>query len=234
MHLKQFALGAALCVIMAAEARPAAIRINGVCKTGDCTSITPGTATLATSIGDGESDSGTFDYDITVNGDDYNVSGSYAVSYSAADGSQIQVNPTITYTGSTPTGQTDTIAFDFFQNYFDPGPGTWAGTYNEAIPLELDAQAGSTIQAQLLYDGQSVGLAGPFGPGIYFVANSSDLDFGGDDTSAYLSTDFFMQVAFAAGTVNGDQAISPAPEPATALPCALALLGTVFAIRRRR
>ncbi len=81
-------------------AKPASIAVNGTCEVG-CPSTPP--------LSNGQSTSGSFDFDYTfVDGDIYNVAGTYGASYTTVDGSTIYVDPTITYEGHTPppSGQT--------------------------------------------------------------------------------------------------------------------------------
>jgi hypothetical protein len=223
-------LGITLCVPFAAK--PDAIVVNGTCEQN---------CGFPTILSNGTSTSGDFNFDYTFgDGDVYDVSGNYSASYSTVDGSTIAVNPTFTYEGASPSVGSDTLTFDMYQLYFDTTPGTWAGTYTESIPLSLGATAGpgSTIEGQLLYDGQSVGLVGPFGPGTYSVTNSKSLDFGPFLNNApFLLADFQFTADFGAGTLPGTSAsgASPAatPEPATDLACGLGLILFVYVGRRR-
>jgi hypothetical protein len=217
-------LGLMLCVPFIAKS--GTIYVNGTCDFGSCPTVD--------SLADGQSASAAFSFNVAVNGDTYNVAGAYSASYSSADGSTISVNPVITYTGALPTAQSDIVTFDLLQDYYDPSCCTWAGIYSETVPLDLNAPAGSTISGQILYDGVTVGLAGPYGPGDYVFANSANLDFGALDGSATLAADFNMVAQFAAGTETGAGAESPTPEPATAIPCALGLiLYACYDLRRR-
>ena len=143
------------------SARSAEINVNGTCEV-NC----PGPPS---NLSNGESTSGSFNFNYTFgDGDIYNISGAYGASYSTVTGSFLLATPVVTYEGASPSVGFDTITFDVLQGYYDASPGSWAGTYHEAIPLKLDAPAGSTISAQALEDGESVGLVGPYGPGTYF------------------------------------------------------------------
>jgi hypothetical protein len=203
------------------------ITVNSNCELG-CSSNP--------ALTDGQSISGNFDFNVTVNGDVYNISGGYGASYSIVNGSEIIVTPTVTYTGSTPITTTDTISFAMDQSYFDTTPGSWAGAYTETVPLELSssAGAGSTIAAELFYDGEGLGLVGPYGPGSYFVQNTENLDFGAEDTSDTLSAEYDFSFVFAPGAQPGATAASVAtPEPATIIPGGFCLVLLFFNVRRR-
>jgi hypothetical protein len=221
-------LGLTLCAPFAAQS--GSIIVNGTCDF----SCAPN------SLSDGTSISSPFNFDVTLtDGDEYDISGSYSASYSKAAGSTIAVNPTFTYIGSSPTTATDTINFTLAQDYFDPSCCTWAGTYFESIPLTLGATAGagSTISGELLYDGKSVGLVGPFPPGSYTVSKSAALDFGSLDTDPTLLADFNFAAQFAPGTLPNTSAssvsTSATPEPAMDLVCGLGLILFVYVARRR-
>jgi hypothetical protein len=210
-------------------AKSASIAVNGTCEVG-CPS-TP-------ALHNGQSTSGTFDFDYTfLDGDIYNVAGSYGASYSTVDGSTIFVDPTITYEGLSPSAAADVLDFNMKQDYYDTSCCTWAGTYYETVPLFLASTAGpgSKIEGQLLYDDKSVGLVGPFGPGSYSIAESKNLDFGALDTNPTLSADFELKVGFRPGTLPGTEAssTSAAPEPAMAIPCGLGLILIYCGLLRR-
>jgi hypothetical protein len=218
-------LGFTLCAPFAAKS--ASIVVNGTCEP-TCSSG---------ALADGQSTSGSFNFDYTFgDGDVYDVSGSYGASYSNVTGSTIVVNPTFTYTGATPSAGNDTINFDLYQFYFDAKCCTWAGTYSESVPLSLSSATGpgSTIAGQLLFDSQSVGLAGPFGPGNYLVSESADLDFGALNDSPFLLADYQFTAQFDAGTQTGAGASgAPTPEPAMDLACGFGLILFVCIARRR-
>jgi len=214
--------------------RPAAIQISGgagnpvACPVGSCASpdaLTVGQAVNLTNF--------IFDYTFT-NGDKFQIAGSYAASFPG--GTSIFFNPVATYIGTSASVGNDVLTLDMFQNYSSPGAANWDGPYTEHIPLTLstNAGAGSTVSGQIEYDGQSVGLVGPFGPGVYDVtppaANLTGLN------GSLLQADVDLVYDFTAGTLNGASASSSiVPEPAQALPLGLILL--VFAhyvIARRR
>ena len=206
--------------------RVGVIDINGTCEV-NCPTTPP--------VSNGESQSGSFNFDYTFgDGDIYNISGQYGASYSSVTGSYILATPIVTYVGPSPSVGADTVTFDLLQGYFDNSPGSWAGTYTEDVPLTLNAPAGSTISALLLYDGESVGLVGPYGPGSYFVQKSTSLDFGANDTSNTLSADYNFVFSFVPGTTTG-QGGSSTPEPVMTIPCLLCLaLAAGHLYRRKR
>jgi len=232
-------LGFMLCAPLA---KPGTVIVNGVCYVSVLTcpdvdsvsdpSYDPGPGSVGSS----------FNFDVTVNGDIYNVVGAYSASYSGNTGSSMTVNDVITYTGNNgATAQADTVTFDVYQDFFDDSCPTcsWAGTYTENIPLILTAPG--TIYGQYLYDGLTVGAAGPYGPGTYNYSNSADLDFGGScvsntctgsDYNATLSADYNQVITFSAGTTAGEGATTT-PEPAMAIPCGLGLLLVMYGVRRR-
>jgi hypothetical protein len=220
-------LGLTLCAPFTAKS--ASIDVNGTCEI-NCSSTAP--------LTNGESTSGAFDFDYTfLDGDVYNVAGNFSATYSTLDGSTLSVDPTITYEGASPSVKKDTLDFDFSQEYFDTSCCTWAGTYFETVPLFLASTAGngSKISGQVLYDGKSVGLVGPFGPGAYSVSESANLDFGSLDTNPTLLADFDLDAVLGKGTLPGTIAssTSPTPESATILLCVLGLILIYYGLRRR-
>lgn len=227
---RSLVLGLTLLTPLAIQA--GAISINSTCEVGNCTDVG--------SIGNGQSTNGSFNFDYMFgDGDTYDISGTYGATYSTIGGSTISIDPTVTYIGTDPTAGTDTIVFDFYQDYFDPSCCTWAGTYTESVPLEASGNfgAGSRMSGDLFYDGKGVGRVGPFpAPGAYFVTESNNLDFGKDNTIATLSADYNFHFRFGKGTDPGaDESASPTPEPATFLLCGSVLvLGSMFLIRRNK
>jgi len=223
-RIRYFLLG---CTLLAPfTAQPATITINGTCEVG-C----PSTPALS----DGTSVSSPFNFSFTFgNGDSYDISGTYAASYSITAGSTISVDPVVTYTGSAPSAGTDTINFSLLQDYFDAACCTWAGDYTESVPLTLSSLAGpgSTVSGELLYDGQSVGLVGPFGPGSYSVTKTTTLDFGALNNADTLSAAFNFQFVFGAGTLPDASAASTTPEPAGLILSGIGLL-SLIGLRRQ-
>lgn len=205
-----------------------AISVNSNCYVGICSSVD--------SLSNGQSSSGSFDVPITfVNGDAYDISGTYAASYSTMGGSTINIDPVVSYLGLVPTIGTDTIDLVYLQDYFDPSCCTWAGTYTESVPLNAHGTfgPGSQMSAQLFYDGVGVGLVGPFtAPGSYFVSKSSNLDFGSRNTESTLEAEYDFHFVFAPGTAPGSGQ-SATPEPAPLVLCGLGLLLLLLGVARR-
>jgi hypothetical protein len=173
-----------------------------------------------------------FDFNYTFSdGDTYNISGQYAARYDS-DGTWIDVTPVVMYTGSAPAAGTDRITFDLLQNYFDNSPGTWDGNYTETLPLVNSAGRGSTLSAQLIIDGQGLPVAGPFGPGSYYLQNTAYLS---GLTGDILSWDYQFQFDFpATTTLRGARMArleSPVPEPCLMFPCGIALMLLTVASR---
>jgi hypothetical protein len=217
------------CILLAPfTAKPATITVNNVCEV-NCSA--PDTLTNDTST------DGSFGFVFAFgDGDSYDVSGDYSASYSSGDGSTIAVTPIVTYLGSAPSVANDTIDFALFQNYFDTSCCSWAGTYTETVPLSLSALAGpgSSVSGQLFFDGQGIGLVGPYGPGTYLQTVSAPMDFGALDTNPSLSAEFDFSFVFGAGTQPGVSAsASTVPEPVTAIPSGLGLILIGLARRRR-
>lgn len=226
--LSSLILGLTFCAPFTAKS--ASIDVNGTCELG-CLVSPP--------LSNGQSTSGTFDFDYTfVDGDIYNIAGSYSATYSTINGSTISVDPTVTYEGPGKSAAADALDFNLSQDYFDTSCCTWAGTYYETVPLFLASSAGpgSKISGQVLYDDKSVGLVGPFNPGSYLESKSADLDFGSLDTNPTLIADFDLTLKFGKNTLPGTDAgsTSAAPEPAMAIPCGLGLILIYCGFLRRK
>ena len=226
-----FCLFSGLTIVIPFAAKSAAVDVNGTCEIGVCSPVG--------ALSSGQSASGAMNFTYTFgDGDAYAVTGTYATSYSTAAGNEIAFDPIVTYMGASPSVGTDTMTLTLLQNFFDPTPGTWAGNYGETFPLVLsDSAAGSSISGEVLYDGQSVGLIGPFGNGSNTGIKTTALDFGALDTSSTLTGALKIYITFGQGTPTGASARSLAapavPEPALFVPGGLCLLGLVFAARRR-
>jgi hypothetical protein len=166
-----------------------------------------------------------------VDGDKYGISVAYSASYGAA-GSQLMVDPTVTYIGSSPTVATDVISVNFYQSIFDNSPGTFDGTYTETIPLVVPANVEAF--GQLFVDGQGLPLLGPFTNGAYDPSASQALTGLDGDTLAF---QYNFTYQFSAGVTNGTSTSSPTtllPEPTQTIPAAFALCGFAVAAFRRR
>jgi hypothetical protein len=212
------------------------IQINGTCVLGTCPppSGTSDAIQFGQSIGPANGS-----YSLTfANTDVYSITWTYSASYTAA-GTALMVSPVATYTGVSPSVGNDAIAFNFFQNYYDNSPGSWDGAYTETIPLALfgNVGSGSTASGELFYDGQGLGLVGPFGLGSHVGQNTVNLTGLTDST---LAAEYKFTYNFATGTQTGGGGSSPPPatipEPYEALPLGLAVAGLVcgrLAVRRR-
>ncbi len=226
-----------LMMLLPLAAKPGAVMVNGTCLAGfDCT-----TAGLqGSALGDGQSTSGTVSTTLSfADGDTYLITGTFGASYSHLNGSTISAFPVVEYTGAGPSAGNDVINFTLLQDYVDPLPGTWAGSYTETVNLKATGTfgAGSTMSGQLLYDGVGLPVAGPFAaPGSYVVSNTEPLDFGPLDTSNFLAAMYQFNFAFNAGTQPDASADSPTPEPVMMAPGGLALLafGGLWSRRKGR
>ena len=216
-------------LLSAAVAKPAAITLNGTCELGNCSSVD--------SVSNGQSvGPANFNFNYSfADGDIYNLSGTYSASYSTINGSSIGLGLSATYTGSSPSVGNDVLTFDLLQNYFDNSAGSFDGTYHETAPVTLSGNvgAGSTVTAQLSYDGQGIGLLGPYGPGTNLGQQSAYLT--GLDGN-YLDADFNFTFHFLAGTQPGAGGTSPAPtpEPALLLPLGAGFLALISRLKHRK
>jgi hypothetical protein len=165
------------------------------------------------------------------NGDVYDVSGSYFASYTANGGTLASINPTVTYVGSSPSVANDAITLSFTQAFFDSRPGTWDGQYTSSTPVNIfgTVGAGSSLTAEVFYDGQSLGSE----TGTSGVLNSVKTLTGLDGDT--LTSNYELSYNLNAGTQPGAGASSSSvPEPAEALPMGLGLAGVLYAVARRK
>jgi hypothetical protein len=214
-------------------AQASILQVNGTCEAGNC-------------AGTPQSDAISFGTDIPItpfgfeftfaNTDTYNISGTYAASYGSG-GTVFSVSLGVTYLGNSVSGPSsaDSLTVDVFQDIFDDSPGTFDGTYTESIPVSIFGAvgAGTNVSAQLLWDGQSVGLIGPFvGDGTFSGDSSANLT---GLTGDFLAGDFQFIYNFAAGTDPGAGAsvLNSTPEPVETIPAALAIVAAIFFFRSR-
>jgi hypothetical protein len=197
-----------------------AVEINGSCISGDCT--TPDSLTQGTST------SGSTNTTLSLGGtNNFDVSTSFDASFPS--GTHLDAFPIVTYIGSSPLSSSETVTLDFLQDFLMPGSNvSWDGTYHEDIPLSVSANGSAS--AQLLVDGQSVGLVGPVGPGTTDTSIFKGLTGLSGNT---LSEDYQVTFTFGANTAPGSS-ISSVPEPGQTIPLALGMLGCVVAAFRRR
>jgi hypothetical protein len=204
-----------------------------ICGYGSCT---PGTLSTG-ALNIGGSTAGSYNFEVTAgDGDIYNVSGTFNNTFFS--GTFLGFFPTVTLLSTSAAGA-DTITLDMFQDFFygtDAGT-SWAGPYNEILPLDLSA-TGTTATGQVLYSTdldttpQSVGVLPTVnGPGAYFLSGNGTLDpLDGD----LLIGDFQFTFTFPDGALQGTSISSPVPEPSQTIPVAIGLMGLIlFKLRRR-
>jgi len=203
-------------------AHSAVIDVNGVCQF-NCLA---GPGTLLP----GQAITQTYNFDVAVNGDLFNISGSIVNKFPSS--TFLGFYPTITYVGPTLSTSTDTITLDMLQNFADPllSNPSWDGSYNEVIPFDLPV-AGESASGQVLYNGQTVGVLGPvFGSGNYYLTQVSTLS---NLDGNPLDSDYKLSFTFPAGVGPGTIASSPSPEPAEALLLGLGSLGLLLVKGRK-
>jgi hypothetical protein len=230
-HPKKWYSLVALLLLLSSAAFAGDIQINGVCVLGTCPPPTGTSDALQFDQAIGPTSGST---SVTMGTDPYSVAWSFAASYTPL-GTAIYVNPVVTYTGAAASTSNDVITFNFFQNYYDNSSGTWNGAYTETVPLIISGNvgAGSTASGELFYDGQGLGLVGPFGPGYNVGQNTVNLTGLTDST---LAAEYEFTFNFKAGTQTGASDSAAIPEPYQALPLGLALAGLVcrrLVVRRR-
>lgn len=229
---------AVLILLSGQNANATAIQVNGTCEVNFC----GGAALDISALKLNQSVSTTsFDFFFTfANTDEYEISGTYAASYDATNGTVIQVTAIADYVtnGTASASAADVLTLDYLQHYQNVGPGTWDGTYTESVPVTIGANvgAGTSVSADLFWDGQGVGVIGPFtGPGSYYGAASNNLT---GLTGAFLDADFQYTFNFAAGAQAGAGVTVPltsaTPEPAQLIPAGLTLSFFVFTMLRRK
>lgn len=204
------------------------ITVNGTCDFGTC----PATDTLAPGSSIPLT---TFNFDVTINGDEYDIFGSYSDSNttnSPSGTTDFGGEVTAEYIGGSPTGQADDITIDILQDFTVPGTYSLAGTYDEGafVGISSGAGPGSSYSFQILYNGDSVGLLGPYTTsGTH--DSSKDLSLSGTS----LDADAQFTFDFAKGTTTGSY-MTTTPEPGGIIPIAVILaLGLgVPAFRRVR
>ena len=224
--------------LTASSAFAGAVLVSGpvsgspVCEYGNCAN--PDQVGVGGAVYNG------FSFDVTTfSGDEYLISGSISATQSSL--TTFLADVTAEYIGLTPTTSEDAISIDVLQDYFNSGPGTWAGNYEENVPILISAGvgAGTQVYTQLTYGTQAptgtsytVGSQGPFtGPGAYTANETTFLPLGGGNI---LTADYLFYFDFKPGTVS-DAGVAPIPEPAEMLPMAvLAMAGAGYAFLRNR
>jgi hypothetical protein len=137
-----------------------------------------------------------------------------------------QVDMTATYTGSL-TGSpasagTDSFTVDVYDGIFDPGPGSWAGSYTNGSGNTVGwptLGSGSSFSENLYWDGMAVGEVGPFStPGYSYQSVTKTLDFGAtNDAAANLNGDYRFNFTFGAGSATGAFDTFATPVPSSTL-----------------
>jgi hypothetical protein len=216
--------------------------VTGVAKSGTST-VTTATGSAPAAVGsvvlagptvgpNSAYNATSFNQVVTLaDGDVYDVSGNYFASYTDAAGTAIHINPTVVYEGSSPSVANDNISIIFTQQFFDSRPGTWDGTYTASTPVNFSGLvgAGSSVTAEVFYDGQSLGSGTATGGVINSSANLTGLN---GDT---LTGTYDITYSLNAGTQPGAGANSSSvPEPTEALPVGLGLAGVLYAVARRK
>jgi hypothetical protein len=202
------------------------ITVNGICEAGTCPPVD--------TLDFGSSTSGTFSFNFTFgNTDTYNIFGQFAAANPTTGPTAIQFNATAVFEGNTTTNvsQHDLLTIDDLQNY--TVPHSLDGNYFEDTASFIGGPIGaaSSLSAELSYNGNSVGVLGPFGPGANFGSANKDLV----GLTSPLAADFQFKFDFADGSGVGSF-ISTVPEPGGMAPIALTLaIGLGYqAIRRYR
>ncbi len=170
--------------------------------------------------------SGTFSYNLSVNGDPYTISGSYSSTYDSTNGPSYLFSPTAVYNGITPIAQTDVLHVNWEQQYSDVDPLFLAagGEYDVTASSTINGASGSYWREDSSINGNTFPTIGPFtgpnsGTASYIIIEpglTSPLDLNLDYTFSY------AQGSFAA-----------TPEPADALPVGIAL-GVICIVSMRQ
>lgn len=211
---QRYLMLSALLLVAPVLALASSITVNGTCEAGTC----PPTDTLAPG---GSVPFTLFGFDVVVNGDTYLVSGNYKAANTTDSGGTTSFGGDVSaeYIGGSPTAQQDILTIDDLQNYTVPGTYNLAGTYDEGAYLGLIGDAaGSSASFQILYNGDSVGLLGPYTTSGDHTA-SQFLNLSGTS----LSADSQFTFSFAAGTTKG-ALITTTPEPGGLVPLAAVLV----------
>jgi len=213
------------------------IEVNSVCEAGTCPiptdSLVPGGSIPVT----------TFNFDAVINGDTYDIYGSYSAyntSNSPFGSVGLAIDATAVYEGNAPSAQDDTILLNDLQNNTVPGSFSLNGTYEESETASFGGTLvkNTSLRGQTFFNGDGLGSFGIFfGPGSNTVVLPLSL------TGKIIDEDLQDVFDFGVGTLPGTSitAIStasliPTPEPAGIVPVAaiLALCLGIPAIRRSR
>ena len=194
--LKRYSLKLSLLFAAPLLAFPAAVQVNGTCAYGSCSNVDV--------LNEGQSVNGSFSYLYTFgNGDQYQISSPFSASNSSTDGTNISFNPAVTYLGNSSQAnapsQADVLVIDLLQKYNWAGSTT--GYYDEDTTASMSGPVGpgSTYEAQLFFNGNGLGLMGPYGPGTHTGTGEVYLS----NLSNPLSADFQFTYRFGAGSAPG-------------------------------
>ncbi len=213
--LKRSSLKLGLIFVAPLLAFPAAIQVNGTCELGNCASVDV--------QADGGSASGSANYLYTFgNGDKYQISGPFSTSNSLANGTTIFFDPAALYMGNSSNAsapsQADVLTIDLLQSY--NYAGSTVGYYDEDTVSSVTGPiaSNSTYQAQLLYNGNGLGVMGPYGPGTNVGTGEVYLS----SLPNPFSADFQFIYSFGAGSDPGALIATVPPGTATPEPASLA------------
>lgn len=207
-----------------------------VCVIGTC----PDPEVISTSVGISPaplSTSGPLNFTYSfANGDQYKVTGSYSASY--ASGISLNFSPIISYVGNNGNAVAsvgaDVLTLDFFQNFYDNGPGTWNSPPSYCETLSATVNGGISTTAAAKFDGISIGTITATS-GTSSNSMCAALTFpGAQSTASFLDGDYTLTASFAAGTNVGASINTAVPEPSA---LGYSLLGgalSIIAYRRRR
>jgi hypothetical protein len=226
-----FVLSAALLFSSTAAFSDAVIDVNNTCESSTCT---PGT------LSPGGSDSGSFNFNVTLkDGDQYNFTGNYLDTLSA-DGTQPQVNMNIRGTLiSAPGGvsATDDINIEDLIDSFVWGYPS--GTFYENATFSFGgalATSSSGGESYLTVGVTKMPILGPFYPPT--TQSGSDTEFINTPGENPLQLDLEDIMEFGAGSMPGayiQEGFSSVPEPAYGIPMVSTVLLLAFLrIRRAR
>jgi hypothetical protein len=195
-------LAAAVCLIAPTLAFSTAVSINGSCPVGSCSNVD----TLPEGGGLDGSLSTTYTFQ---NGDPYQITGHYGATSSADEGTNLNVNVTAVYLGTTPS-QRDVLSISFLQNF--ALSGSLDGYYDEDTQASVLGATGpgSTFAAQLSYNGNGLGVMGPYGDG--YNTGTGEVFLTG--LTSPLAADYNFVYTFGSGSEYGATISSLAlPEP---------------------
>ncbi|HEX4769460.1 MAG TPA: hypothetical protein VH351_01425 [Bryobacteraceae bacterium] len=186
---------------MPAIAFPAAIALiagGTTCLYGNCDNpdvLTPG-----------QGGPGLANVSFTVNGDAFSLYAPFSVANNSPNGTSVSYLPIVVYTGSAPTRRTDAFTIDFYQDFSYPAP---SGKYSEATGAFVwDAGPGSYFIAEAFYNGNGVGIMGPFAEGDSSDSHESALTLLGGNP---LNFQYEMTYIFEPGSLH--YAVMAAPGP---------------------